>query len=150
MERVRASTEQAPPGATATARRFDFAWDPRAQRASRLFGITPARCWVDVDTETLDANFGRWRLTTPVANVAAVEVTGPYRLFKVIGPPRLGITDLGITFGTNGRRGVMLTFHEKVAAIEPFGVMRHPELTVTLAEVDAFMRLIQEHAGLAS
>ncbi|MGB9185705.1 MAG: hypothetical protein WCB67_16755, partial [Solirubrobacteraceae bacterium] len=129
------------PDQPAASRRFAFAWAPGHRRASRLFGVTPARAWVDVGDESLDAHFGRWRVLTPLSNITAVKVTGPYRFFKVAGPPHLGVTDLGITFAANSGRGVLLTFREKVPGIEPFGVLRHPELTVTVAEIDAFVQL---------
>lgn len=128
--------------------RFRFSYEPTYQRANRLFGIATENTWIDIDGRTIDAHFGRWRLHTTLANISAVEITGPYRFIKTAGPARLGITDLGITFATNRRRGVLLTFREKVAAIEPFGVLRHPELTVTVAEVDAFVKLIRERADL--
>lgn len=128
--------------------RFRFSYEPTYQRANRLFGIAPQNTWIDIDGREIDAHFGRWRLHTALANISAVEITGPYRFIKTAGPARLGITDLGITFATNRRRGVLLTFREKVPAIEPFGVLRHPELTVTVAEVDAFVKLIRERAEL--
>ena len=130
----------------AAPRRFAFAWAREHRLASRLFGVTPARAWVDVDDERLDAHFGRWRVTTPLSNITAVKITGPYKFFKVAGPPHLGVTDLGITFATNSSRGVLLTFREKVTGIEPFGVLRHPELTVTVADIDAFVQLIRARA----
>lgn len=39
-------------------------------------------------------------------------------------------------------------FQEKVAAIDPFGMLRHPELTLTMAEIDAFVELVRERTGL--
>ena len=131
-------------------RRFGFAWARDHRLVSRLFGVTPERAWVDVDNEALDAHFGRWRVTTPLSNITAVELTGPYKFLKVAGPPRLGVTDLGITFATNSSRGVLLTFRQKVTGIEPFGALHHPELTITVAEVDAFAQLIRQRAGLAA
>ncbi len=128
--------------------RFRFSYEPTYLRANRLFGIAPQNTWIDIDGRAIDAHFGRWRLHTTLANIRAVEITGPYRFIKTAGPARLGITDLGITFATNRRRGVLLTFREKVPAIEPFGVLRHPELTVTVAEVDTFVKLIRERADL--
>jgi hypothetical protein len=116
--------------------RFDFRFDPRYQRAARPFGVTPARAWVEVDQGRLDAHFGPWRLNTPLGNVKSVEVTGPYHFVKTAGPARLGITDRGLTFATNGERGVLITFVEPVRGIEPLGVLRHPELTVTVEDVE--------------
>lgn len=114
-------------------RRFEFRFAASYARAARLFGITPASAWVEVDDDELRARYGRWRLSTPLANIAAVEVTGPYAFIKTAGPPRLGVTDLGLTFASNGDRGVLISFHKKVVGL---GGLRHPELTVTVAEPD--------------
>lgn len=58
----------------------------------------------------LDARFGPWRVSTPLANVTDVAVTGPYASWKTAGPARLAITDRGLTFATNGNRGVLISF----------------------------------------
>ena len=116
--------------------RFDFTWDPAYRRAARVFRVTPRTAWVDVDDEMVDAHFGPFRLRVPRSNLTGVAVTGPYRFVKTAGPARLGITDAGLTFATNGERGVLLSFHEKVRASGPTRFLRHPELTVTVADVD--------------
>lgn len=116
--------------------RFAFRFDARYQRAARPFGITPDNSWVEVGAGRLDAHFGPWCLSTPLGNVDRVEITGPYRFIKTAGPARLGITDRGLTFATNGDRGVLITFVAKVRGIEPLGVFRHPELTVTVEDVE--------------
>ena len=121
--------------------RFSFRFDPRYARAARLFGITPEHAWVEVGAHDVVARYGRWRLTTPLRNIARVEVTGPYLFIKTAGPPRLGITDLGLTFASNGERGVLLRFHEKVDGLRP---LRHPELTVTVAEPEALADLLRQ------
>jgi hypothetical protein len=115
--------------------RFDFRFAPAYRLAARPFGITPERAWVQVDDEHLLANYGPWRLRTPLGNVRRVAITGPYRFYRTAGPARLGITDGGLTFASNGERGVLLSFRERVPAIDPFGLIRHPELTVTVADV---------------
>jgi hypothetical protein len=99
--------------------------------------VIPERAWVEVRQEELEARFGRWRVRTPVGNVVSAEVTGPYSFLKTAGPPRLGITDRGLTFATNGDRGVCITFAVPVPgiAVRPFGRLRHPELTVTVLDV---------------
>lgn len=101
--------------------------------AARPFGITPERTHVGVGADGFEARYGRWRVATPIANIAAVELTGPYLFVKTAGPPRLGVTDRGLTFASNGDRGVELQFREPVRAIGP---LRHPALTVTVADPD--------------
>ncbi len=127
-----------------TARRFPLAWDSRYRVAARPFGIDPHRAWVEVSDRELDARFGRWRLRTPLQNVASVQLTGPYALIKTAGPPRLGITDRGLTFAGNGRRGVLISFRSPVRVIGP---LRHPELTVTVADPDGLKMELSRRLG---
>jgi hypothetical protein len=126
-----------------SAERFDFAFAPAYRRAARLFGITPATSWVEVGDEGLVARFGPWRVSTPLANITDVAVTGPYALWKTAGPARLAITDRGLTFATNGDRGVLISFRTPVRGLDPLGAFRHPELTVTVAEVDRLAELLR-------
>jgi hypothetical protein len=125
---------------SADRQRFEFRFAPAYERAARPFGITPRNAWVQVGERDLEARYGRWRVITPLANVTAVEITGPYRFIKTAGPPRLGITDLGLTFASNGERGVLLSFREKVSGVAP---LRHPELTVTVAAPEELAEVVR-------
>jgi len=118
------------------AERFTFRFAHAYERPARLFGITPETAWVDVGAHTLRAHFGPWRVTTSLANISAIAVTGPYAFLKTAGPARLAITDRGLTFATNGERGVLISFHSPVRGLDPLGVLRHPELTATVADID--------------
>jgi len=129
--------------------RFDFRFDPRYQRSARPFGITPARAWVEIDAGRLDVHFGPWRLNTPLGNIKSVEITGPYHFIKTAGPARLAVTDRGLTFATNGDRGLLITFVTPVRGIEPLGVLRHPELTVTVDDVDGLAELLARQRASA-
>jgi hypothetical protein len=123
--------------------RFRFAF-ARAYRVSSLpFGIAPATAWVDVGEGALVVRFGPWRLSTALANVADAAVTGPYAFWKTAGPARLAISDRGLTFATNGDRGVRISFRSPVRVL---GLMRHPELTVTVAEVSRLAELLKREA----
>jgi hypothetical protein len=123
--------------------RFGFAFAPAYRVLAGVFGIRPKTAWVDVGPETLDVRFGPWRVSTPLANVTDVAVTGPYAFWKTTGPARLAITDRGLTFATNGDRGVLISFHTPVRGLDPLGVLRHPELTVTVADVDRLAHLLR-------
>jgi hypothetical protein len=122
--------------------RFPFRFDPRYRRAARPFGITPDRAWVEVGDGELEAHYGPWRVRTALANVTGAEATGPYAFLKTAGPARLAITDRGLTFASNGQRGVRIDFASPVRGLDPLGLIRHPELTVTVAEVDELVRLL--------
>lgn len=128
--------------------RFEFAFDPKYRRPAGLFGVNPGNAWVEVDGDALTARFGRWRVHTPLSNIRDIAVTGPYAFLKTAGPARLGVTDLGLTFATNGDRGVLITFREKVRGIARLGLIRHPELTVTVADAEGLAALLRERAGV--
>ena len=123
--------------------RFDFRFAPIYRQAAALFTITPDTAWVEVDADNLRARFGPWRVQTPLSNIADVAITGPYALLKTAGPARLAITDRGLTFATNGDRGVLITFRRPVPGLEPTGWLRHPELTVTVSDVDRLASLLR-------
>ncbi|HET6876513.1 MAG TPA: hypothetical protein VFH38_03190 [Jatrophihabitans sp.] len=117
--------------------RFEFGFDPRYRRAAWPFGVRPDTTWINVGGGTLAVRFGPWRVATPLTNIADVAITGPYAFVKTAGPARLGVTDRGLTFATNGRRGVCLQFREPIKGIDPWGLLRHPNLTLTAADCDA-------------
>jgi len=121
------------------AARFPFHFDPTYRRLARPFGVTPERAWVELREEQFEARYGPWRLRTPVSNIAAAEVTGPYSFLKTAGPARLAVTDRGLTFASNGDRGVRISFHLPVPGIDPSGRIHHPELTVTVLDIDGLM-----------
>jgi hypothetical protein len=127
-------------------KRFGFAFAHAYRVFARAFGITPATAWVDVGDRSLAARFGPWRVSTPLANISDVAVTGPYAFWKTAGPARLAVTDRGLTFATNGNRGVLISFRTPVRGLDPLGVLRHPELTVTVADVDELAELLRARA----
>jgi hypothetical protein len=126
--------------------RFDFRFGPRYLRLARIFGVTPERAWVELRDDELEARFGPWRVRTPLRNIAAVRATGPYAFLKTAGPARLAITDRGLTFASNGDRGACIAFRSPVAGIERRGRIRHPELTVTVADVDGLIEALAPHS----
>jgi hypothetical protein len=127
--------------------RFPFRFDPAYRRVARLFGITPSRAWVDIGDRVLEARFGPWRVRTGIANILGAEVTGPYAFLKTVGPARLAVTDRGLTFASNGDRGVLITFRTPIPGLEPLGLLRHPELTVTVTDFEGLAALIRARTG---
>ena len=123
--------------------RFSFAFGAAYRLSALAFGITPSTAWVNVDESKLEARFGPWRVSTPLTNITGAEITGPYAFVKTAGPARLAVTDRGLTFATNGDRGVLLTFATPVCGLDPLGVIRHPELTVTVADVHGFAEQVE-------
>src|ERR1700693_985826 len=130
--------------------RFAFCFARTYYLPARAFGIVPMTAFVDVGDRELDARFGPWRVSTPLANITDVAVTGPYAFLKTAGPARLAITDRGLTFATNGDRGVLISFRTPVRGLDPLGILRHPELTVTVADVDRLAELLHAHLARGS
>jgi hypothetical protein len=126
-----------------TTQTFEFRFAPAYRVAGLPFGVTPGRAQVTIDDEQLTVRFGVWRLQTPLANIAATSVTGPYAFVKTAGPAHLSFTDRGMTCATNGERGLCIRFHDPVRGIEPTGALRHPGVTVTVADVEGLSRALQ-------
>jgi hypothetical protein len=130
--------------------RFEFDFDPMYERVGRLFGVHPGNAWVEIAEDGVEARFGHWVVRTEPTNVAAVTVSGPYSRAKTIGPAHLSLRDRGLTFATNHRSGVCLEFDEPVPGMDPVGVLRHPGLTVTVADPLALIAAIGHARVLAS
>ncbi len=79
-------------------------------------------------------------LTTPRSNIRGATVTGPHRPLKAIGI-RTSLTDRGLTFGSAAARTTCIEFHEPVRA-EPFDIVRHPGLTVSVDDSDGLAALL--------
>ncbi|QXC60007.1 Rho termination factor N-terminal domain-containing protein [Aquihabitans sp. G128] len=131
------------PSPTDRPQRFPFAIDGTYRLPARAFGVHHGTAWVEVGEHTLEARFGPWRVRTPLSNIAGVETSGPYALARTIGPAHLSFADRGLTFATNGDRGVCLRFTEPVTGIDPLGLLRHPGLTVTVADPDGLAALLR-------
>lgn len=58
---------------------------------------------------------------------------------KTAGPAHLSLADKGLTFATNGDHGVCPIMRQAVPGIDPFGLLRHPNLTVTVADCDGLV-----------
>lgn len=116
--------------------RFEYAIDPGMAMWHRVCLLRPERDAVTVSDGMLVATFGPWTVATDIANVAGVTTTGPYRTWRVAGPPRLGWTDRGLTFATNARVGLCIAFIDPVPGIDPIGLINHPTLTVTVSDLD--------------
>lgn len=126
---------------------FSFAFDPVYLRLAKLFAITPDSAWVTVGDGELHARFGPWHVATPCGNVEHAEVSGPYRFHTTAGPARLSFADRGLTFASNRRQGVCITFGEPVRGLEPTGLLPHPGLTVTVADCEGLTRALLDAAG---
>ncbi|MEU9510508.1 hypothetical protein AB0D32_29990 [Micromonospora sp. NPDC048170] len=124
------------PGPGRGGQRFAFRFDPAFRPALALLGVRPATAWVGVDGDELAVRFGPWRLRTARRNVVGVTPGGPYRWWRAIGA-RLSLVDGGVTFASSTAAGLCLRFARPVPALLPGGWLRHPGVTVTVADPDA-------------
>ncbi len=114
---------------------FAFDFEDKYRWMLATIGVKPSNSEVTVDDTTFTAQFGRWRVETPIANLVGFETSGDYRWFKAIGA-RGSFKDRGLTFGSSTRRGLCVRFAEPVRSLVPGDVMPHPGLTVTVLDVD--------------
>ena len=126
---------------------FEFAFDGRLRPMLALIGVTPGTAHVTLTLERLVARFGPWTCETSIANVRGVCRTGPYRWYKAVGP-RGSFVDRGLTFGTTTKGGVCVLLREPVPGLAPVGSLRHPGITLTLAEPERFAAALRRRAGL--
>ncbi|RCW46039.1 hypothetical protein DFQ14_102341 [Halopolyspora algeriensis] len=126
----------------AAPRVFPFRFAPAYRLAGLPFGVTGATTRVEVTDGQLLVRFGPWSLRSPVSNVVATTTTGPFSFLPTAGPAHLSLTDRGLTCATNGERGLCIQFAEPVGGIEPFGLIRHPAVTVTVADCRGLARML--------
>lgn len=91
------------------------------------------------DDGLLRATFGKVSLATPISNIAGTQITGPHRWFTAVGL-RLAFTDDGLTFGTNHRRGLSISFEDRVPKV--IGPRDHSTLWVSVADPEGLAAAI--------
>jgi hypothetical protein len=137
-----------PPGELTAIEQFEFQFDARFRPMLAMIGVTPGTAHVTLTRDRFVARFGPWTCETSISNVREVCSTGPYAWYKAIGP-RGSFVDRGVTFGTTTKGGVCVLFDEPVPGLAPIGALRHPGITLTLAEPERFVSSLRRRAGLA-
>lgn len=123
-------------------RLFPFRFAATYRLPALLFGVTRRTAEVCVNEKMLRISFGPWRVRTPLTNVVSTARTGPFSLIKTMGPARLSFADRGLTCATNSERGLCIRFAEPVRGLDPFGLLRHPAVTVTVADCDSLAKAL--------
>ncbi|TDB94812.1 hypothetical protein [Actinomadura sp. 7K534] len=126
--------------------RYEFAFDDRLRRPLSLLGIRPDTCHALITASRLVVRFGPWTVRSPLENIAGAEVTGPYAAWKATGV-RISWADRGLTLGTSAAQGVCIRFHRPIRGAEPTCLLRHPGLTLTLADSPGAARRLAEIAS---
>jgi hypothetical protein len=96
--------------------RFPIRIGRRSLNVVRLWTARPETSYVDVDGEpdgTLDVRFGRFRFSTPIANLASWRIEGPFRWITAIGV-RLSIRHGDVSFAGSPHGGVRIDLRERV------------------------------------
>ncbi|HKG57859.1 MAG TPA: hypothetical protein VKA85_11475, partial [Candidatus Limnocylindrales bacterium] len=96
-----------------------------------LFGVQPETALVDVGDATFDARFGRFGVSTPLANIVSWRIEGPWRWITAIGVRR-SMRHADLTFGGSPRGGVRVDFRQRVK-LSFLGV---PALYVTVEDLE--------------
>lgn len=130
-----------------TASRFDFAFEDRYRWLLAAIGVRPSTASVTLTDDRVVARFGPWSCEMRYDNITGLCITGPYRGYRAIGP-RGSLADRGLTFGSTTAGGVCLRLRTPVPGIEPTGRVRHPGVTLTVADLDGFARAITERTGI--
>ena len=130
-----------PPGPPAEGS-FEFEFHPLFRGPALAVGVMPRTARVELTADDLSVRFGPWHLRVPRSEITGATRSGPYRPWKVIGPPHLSFVDGGITFATNPREGVCIQLRNPVPGIEPTGRLRHRGVTVTVADVDGLIEAL--------
>lgn len=125
-------------------RRFDFLFARSYRPTALIFGVTPRSAHLLVGKGRLRVRFGPWRVDTPLHNITGARITGPYSFLKTAGPAHLSLADRGLTMATNGQIGVCIEFAEPVRGIDPLGLVRHPALTVTVADCAGLVSVLKD------
>lgn len=123
--------------------RYRFAFNDRYSPLLRLLGVRPERAHVQVTDRQLEARFGPWLVRTSLANIEDVQITGPHRPIKAIGP-RMAPSTGNLTFGSNAERTVRITFQRPVTGLDPLGILHHPSLSVSVADPEALEQRLNE------
>jgi hypothetical protein len=121
---------------------FAFEFEPLLAPFAAALGVRNTSAWVELDPgfdldgkdDEVQVHFGPWSMAFPRYDVVDAEVTGPSSLLQVVGPPRLSLRDRGVTFATTRSQGLRISLRAPRKAIDPFGLLLHHTVTVTVAD----------------
>lgn len=120
-------------------RHFPYLLDKRWNALFLLLGVRAADGVTVSAKGELIATYGRFKVSTRLDNIDHTVVTGPHRWYTAVGL-RLSLTDDGITFGTNHRKGLSIAFVKKVPRV--IGLRKHSTLWVSVADPEGLAKAI--------
>jgi hypothetical protein len=110
--------------------RFPIRIGQRSRGVIRLWTAGPETAYVEVNDE-VDVHFGRFRLRTPIANIASWRIEGPFRWITAIGV-RMSVRHGDVSFAGSPHGGVRIDFKERV----PWGFTRLPAIYVGVDDLE--------------
>jgi hypothetical protein len=110
--------------------RFPIRIGRRSRGFVRLWTARPETSYVDVNDE-LDVRFGRFRLATPIANIASWRIEGPFRWITAVGVRR-SVRHADVSFAGSPHGGVRIDFKERVR----WGFLRVPAIYVGVDDLE--------------
>lgn len=110
--------------------RFPIRIGQRSRGFIRLWTARPETAYVEVNGE-VDVHFGRFRLRTPIANIASWRIEGPFRWITAIGV-RMSVRHGDVSFAGSPHGGVRIDFKERV----PWGFTRLPAIYVGVDDLE--------------
>jgi len=113
------------------AKYFPYRFDKRWNALFFALGVDEKDGVTITGKGELIATFGRFNVKTTIDNIDHTLVTGPHRWYTAVGL-RLSLTDDGLTFGTNHRKGLSIAFVEKIPKV--IGFRKHSTLWVSVAD----------------
>ena len=114
--------------------RFPIRLGAKSRPLLRLFGVGGRDdAWVELREDDVEARFGRFRAATPLSNVAAWRIEGPWLWITAIGVRR-GIFKGDVTFAGSPRGGVRLDFGTPVH----WTIFQVPALYVGVDDLEGF------------
>lgn len=118
--------------------RFPIRVEPRYRLILRIFGVRPSNAWVELG-ETLEANFGWSRISTPLSNCERWAIEGPWLAITALGV-RMSVRHRDITFGGTPRGGVRIDFRERVR----YRIFHVPAVYLTMEDLEGFAAALTE------
>ena len=126
---------------------FPYQFDKRWSALFLALGVRDADGVTVSAKGALVATFGRFKVATTLANIDHTVVTGPHRWYTAVGL-RLSLTDDGVTFGTNHRKGLSIAFVKKVPRV--IGLRKHSSLWVSVADPEGLAKWIESQRAAAA
>ena len=121
------------------AKHFPYRFDKRWNALFFALGVDEKDGVTITGKGELIATFGRFKVKTTLDNIDHTLVTGPHRWYTAVGL-RLSLTDDGLTFGTNHRKGLSIAFVEKIPKV--IGFKKHSTLWVSVADPEGLAAAI--------